>query len=286
MKILSDLSYAIYDVSSGEVECIDPTVEKKIPQGDIERGFAEKATELLYKYHFDWDIEQINQRRKSDRLRYALGINERYRSRSWDLPEEIADQILHILRERTDADSDEEALDIASIDGIPDFLACNRRNYSEFQFVEAKRGDELLQRTQVEWFRRFDFFTGKIAYVFDRPDNRDSFVKDHSLTDLFQTADGRPTIEDFDGRQELSAEELGRRVAELEVGDWVIFNERKKPIEVVGVEVTREVRGSEEFGVELVSSRGNRYLLSETGEFFVEKDNRRKLKWVQCVSET
>lgn len=285
MVVLSDLSFAIYDASSGKVETVDPTVEKRIPQGTIERGFAEKATELLYRHHFDWRVEKINQRRRSTRLSYALGIDDNNRSRSWDMPEGLGDYVLQLLRKNTDAESDDEALSIASVDGIPDFLVCNRRNIQEFQFVEAKREDELLQQTQSDWFTRFDFLTIKIMYVFDRPTDRDSFVENHSLSDLYQSAAQQPTVEDIDDRQELSPSEIAQRVTEMEVGDWVVFNERKKPLEVVGVDVPREVRGSEERGVELISLKGNRYLLSDSGEFFVEKDNRRKLKWVRKVSK-
>lgn len=285
MVVLSDLSFAIYDASSGKVETVDPAVEKRIPQGTIERGFAEKATELLYRHHFDWRVEKINQRRRSNRLSYALGIGDNNRSRSWDMPEGLGDYVLQLLRKNTDAESDDEALSIASVDGIPDFLVCNRSNIQEFQFVEAKREDELLQQTQSDWFTRFDFFTIKIMYVFDRPTDRDSFVENHSLSDLYQSAARQPTVEDIDDRQELSPSEIAQRVTEMEVGDWVVFNERKKPLEVGGVDVPREVRGSEERGVELISPKGNRYLLSDSGEFFVEKDNRRKLKWVRKVSK-
>ncbi|MFA9504913.1 hypothetical protein ACERIM_19325 [Natrinema sp. H-ect1] len=201
------------------------------------------------------------------------------------MPEDLADRVLEVLREHTGVDTDTEALETASIDGIPDFLICDRSDVLEFQFIEAKRQNEHLQQTQVGWFRQFNFFTNKIVYAFDQPADRDRFVETHSLTELFQSADHRQTVEEIKNRQELSPNELTQRVAELTVGDWVVFNERKKPMEVVGVDVAREVRGSEERGVELISPKRNRYLLSESGEFFVEKDNRRNLKWVSKVAK-
>lgn len=286
MVRISDVSFAIFDAGSGQVETVDPDEGIEIPQGSVERGFSEKATELLYKHHFDWHVEQINQRRKSGRLRYALGVDERDRSRSWEMPSDFGDYVVRLLRENTDTDSDVEALQRASIDGIPDFITCSSTDYREFQFVEAKRGTESLQQTQVEWFEQFDFFTSKIAYVFDEPADRDQFVAANTLSDLFGSAHHQPAVADIGGRQELSSNEIADRVATLEVGDWVVLNERKQPLEVVATDVVRDVRDDDEPGVAVMSSSGNRYLLSASGEFFVEKDNRRNLKWVQRVSET
>lgn len=281
MVSLNDLSFAIYDASTGDVATIDPQEQTTIPQGTIERGFAEKATEFLYEYHLDWGIEQINQRRKADRLTYALGIHRR--SRGWDMPEGFGKRVVQTLREHTDAESDRKAIRAASVDGIPDFIACNRRNIEEFQFVEAKRRQEHLQQTQVDWLREFDFFNIKIVYVFDQASLRDSFVEDNSLKDLYDGAARSRRVDQMDGRQELRTAEIAQRIGELTPGDSVMFNKRKRPVEVIGVNVKREVRGSVENGVEVVTPNGHRYLLSETGEFYVEKDNRRKLNWVQRV---
>lgn len=285
MVSLSDLSFAIYDISTGQVHSVDPSRDEKISQGTIERGFSEKATELLYGHHFRWHIEQINQRRKRNRLKYALERDNPTRDHVSDLPAELKQVLTRQLIEHTEVQSDHEALQAASIDGIPDFLACSPGDTTDFHFIEAKRGGESLQRTQVEWFQEFDFFPTRIVYVFDEAVDRDQFVASNSLERLLEGAEKKSSVDSMSERQELPTEEIARRIATLEVGDKVVFNNRKKPVEVVDIDIPREVRGREEKGVEIATPSGNRYLLSETGEFFVEKDNRRKLKWLRRVTE-
>lgn len=278
---MDELSFAIYDVSTGEVEPVDPGTSKEIVHADIERGFAEKATRSLYRHHFGHRVEDINQRRKGGRLEYALGIDESYRSQSWEMPAELGERVLGLIQDNLDVDSQNEASRIASVDGIPDILTCVPEDHHDFRFVEAKRGREKLLQSQVDWFRKFDFLPIRIVYVFNQATACERFVQENSLEELLAEAGEPQNLNMMEGRGELTDEEIARRVAGYEVGDRVTFNDRKTPLEVVGADdEVWKVRGSEETGVELVSTKGNKYLLSDSGEFFVEKENRRDLKWV------
>ena len=285
MKQLDDLSFAICDVSTEEIKKVDPDQSKEIPHPGMERGFAEKATTYLYEHQFNYAVENINQRRKRNRLKYALGIDETNRSQSWDMPAELGEHVVQLLQDHLDVRSGKKALQTASVDGIPDLLACRRDNYRDFQFIEAKRGRENLLQSQVDWFDKFDFFTIKIAFVFDSQDRCEVFIDEYDMKDLRARAGKVKNLEDMEDRVKLSNAEIATRLENLAVGDRITFNERAKPLEVVETDKTWVVRGEEESGVELRSGSGNRYLLTHSGDSYIEKENRRPLNWVPRIDE-
>lgn len=285
MKQLDDLSFAICDISTEEIKKVDPDQSKEIPHPGMERGFAEKATTYLYEHQFNYAVENINQRRKRNRLKYALGIDETNRSQSWDMPAELGEHVVQLLQDHLDVRSGKKALQTASVDGIPDLLACRRDNYRDFQFIEAKRGRENLLQSQVDWFDKFDFFTIKIAFVFDSQDRREVFIDEYDMKDLRARAGKVKNLEDMEDRVKLSNAEIATRLENLAVGDRITFNERAKPLEVVETDKTWVVRGEEESGIELRSGSGNRYLLTHSGDSYIEKENRRPLNWVPRIDE-
>lgn len=285
MPVLNDASFAIYDASNGMKDAVDPPEETKIFHPNKGRGYSEKALETLYKHHYGHQVEQINQRRKGDRLKYALGIDESNRSWAWDMPEGLGKTVLERIRDNLPVDSDKTALQFASVNGIPDFITCKKTDPTSFQFVEAKRKQENLNVSQVEWFKKFDFFTIKIAYVFDKEQKRDSFIEENTLEDLLDSAAPGTKLEQMEDRQVLSNDEIARRLQELKVGDKVMFNKRKTPLEVIGKDVTKEVRGSTMHGVQVESIKGNKYILSNKGDKYLKINNRLELKWVEKVTD-
>ncbi|MFP9191135.1 hypothetical protein ACLI4Q_05655 [Natrialbaceae archaeon A-CW1-1] len=89
-------------------------------------------------------------------------------------------------------------------------------------------------------------------------------------------------------RPALSPSELSARIKALEVGDKVVFQDRKNPLEVV----EHNAEGKNIVGVKIKSSfegkgpRGVYYILSYDGEYFQSSSAnfRRSLDWVMNVT--
>ncbi|WP_252697903.1 hypothetical protein [Natronosalvus vescus] len=89
-------------------------------------------------------------------------------------------------------------------------------------------------------------------------------------------------------RPALSQSELSARIKAMEVGDEVVFGDRKNPLEVV----EHNAEGNNIVGVRIKSSfdgkdpRGVYHILSYDGDYYQSSSNiaRRSLEWVMNVT--
>jgi hypothetical protein len=80
----------------------------------------------------------------------------------------------------------------------------------------------------------------------------------------------------------MSPKEIASVISDLEVGDRVLFNDRKTPLTVVEKDVTEQVMTKEVTGVK-VSLGGSSKVLSSDGMWYTGSTYRRKLWWIDVV---
>lgn len=92
-------------------------------------------------------------------------------------------------------------------------------------------------------------------------------------------------IPEVDEREDLSEEEIAKRIKGLHRGDRILFNDRKVPLKVTKKDMEGQVSiGDDLSGIE-VEGESVRYILSPTEAMFHRKGGivRRTLNWVQKV---
>jgi len=278
---LNDLSFAVYDVRSSDVGRFDPASETVVTYHDsLREGKAEYAVSELYN-HLGYRVRDINHK-ENHALKRALGIEgvmPRWAREKEELTE-VMELMKDLIIQHTDVNSSAEALDLVDTAGIPDLLIQNQSILQEFSFVEVKKESEQLQSSQAKWIEQFNFLPVKIAVVFRTQSRREDFIRKNSAEDLLQKANTRNTEE----RPELPSDEIANRLANVQEGDQILFNERKKPLTVIDTQVVSSGSGPDITGIKVISSQGNTYVLSENGDMYRSGYRfRRNLWWVEVL---
>lgn len=279
MTQLDELSFLQISYDNGEFEALDSDASVVIPSGYENRQFAENAVTRLFQ-NSGLRVRNVDQRWKSP-LRHALGIDDFYSSHdsSPAVPSNVTTDLRRVIQKNLPSREGDEPLDIVDINGIPDLLVFDEDDSSNYFFAEVKYGYERLSVVQIEWFDRFDFFDVRIVIVFDDESTRRKFEHGYSLERILSEATRKETFVDMDDRYEMGPEDIADILATLEVGDRLLFNERKQPLTVVETESTITGKATLR-GVELRSDRGKTYLLSEDGNHYLDPWNKRELRWV------
>lgn len=274
---LGDLSFAVYDLDTEEVEKYDPESDTKNHLGGGARGAAERAVARLYEEVLDWEASNINHRENTG-LKNILDAGAGY-----DLLDETQDArstlIDHIESDVIEHISDgQNPLDVLDDTGIPDLLVYSRSDPERYAFVEVKKPPESLRMSQKNWFTRFDYLPRKIACMFESVEHRDRFVQENSVEDLLENVVEEEELD----RPDMTPEEIASVLAEIDVGDELLFNDRKESYTVVEKGVTVQVLSKEITGVKVSSGR-SRTVLSSDGKWYRGSMYRRSLDWVEVV---
>jgi hypothetical protein len=279
---LNELSFAVYNIETGEVKTFDSDSDRRAFYEPLPEGGAEDAVSILYEDTLEWEALNINHKRLPNALKYALGFDEHYEfpSNAPDIPQSLVASIRSSIEQNVSDDSTESGLDIIEIDGIPDLLVYSKDTPSKFEFVEVKAPPEDLQDSQRKWLDRFDFLPRKIACMFTDEGSRQRFIENESFERLLE----KP-VDEKNQRTEMDSMEIASILKDVEVGDQLLFNDRKQPLTVVNENATAETFSHEVTGVKVSSRRGKNMVLSRDGEWFVGSMYRRSLWWVDVLDE-
>lgn len=278
---MDELSFAVFDVGTREVETFDPDSDRRAFYEPLPEGGAEGAVSILYEDTFKWATLNIDHKRLPTALKYALGFEDQYEfpSNCPDIPESLVKSIQSAIEQNCSDDLTESGLDVIDVVGIPDLLVYSKENPSRFEFVEVKSPPEDLLDSQRKWLDRFDFLPRKIMCVFQDSGYRDRFVREQSFGALLEKS-----VEENDPRPEMDSREIASVLEDVEVGDRLLFNDRRQPLTVVEKDATEDTLGHEITGVKVSSSRGSSMVLSRDGEWFTSM-YRRSLWWVDVLDE-
>ena len=275
--LLSELSFAVYDLETEETETFDPENDIKNHLHGNQDGAAERAVSRLYEDVLGWKASNINHK-ENDCLKNVLGIDNQYESpeNTPSAPSSLVESIKSDVQEYYSGE--EHPLDLLEINGIPDLLVYSGVSPEKYAFIEVKNPPEPLRIDQKNWFDRFDYLPRKIACMFSSVERRDRFVERNSFRELLNN----PTKDEDLDRAEMSPKEIASVISDLEVGDRVLFNDRKTPLTVVEKDVTEQVMTKEVTGVK-VSLGGSSKVLSSDGMWYTGSTYRRKLWWIDVV---
>lgn len=92
-------------------------------------------------------------------------------------------------------------------------------------------------------------------------------------------------IPEVSQREELTEDEIAEVIDGLRIGDWILFNDRKEPLEVTDLDAQGRVSIGESLSGVEVEGRSTRYILSPEERMYHSKSGivRRSLHWIQKI---
>lgn len=279
MHNLNDFAFAIYELTSKQSEALNPGTQATIYGGRDNRGLAENAVKALLSVHLDYSVCEIDHRRAYP-LRHGLGIDKFHRTRG--LPQEAPPEIINRIEKKVKESIEEEppvdSLGLLEREGIPDLMAWQDDD-AEPIFVEVKFQDESLHQAQIDWFSQFDFFDRWVAIVFESTNTRDKYIRNTTVDELLDSNE-----DEEDDPESMTQSQISDRLAVIEKGDRIRFNEFTTPLKVTGTDVTKEGKRTLT-GVEVKSVHGKRYVLSNEGDYYLDPWQPRRLTRVEIVDD-
>lgn len=144
---------------------------------------AELAAIGLYEELLDYHVG-ILYHKIHDPIKWAIGTSEKSTDRrryAGSIPTEVGEQIKNLIIENSNINSRDKALDHINGNGLPDLLVCDKQNNYDFYFVEVKGPSDSLQKSQIEWFSRFDYLPVKICNIFISKADQKRFIHKDSF---------------------------------------------------------------------------------------------------------
>ncbi|WP_109745689.1 VRR-NUC domain-containing protein [Salinigranum rubrum] len=282
-RTLSDLSFAVYEIESGDVDTYDPIDDSWVWHGNPIQGDAERAVERLFETTLGYGVRNIDHKQKYP-LQNALGLKLNHSRRSFISypPEWVPEYLTNEIVSKSSSVGDADPLDLVERDGIPDLLVYTKESPHECTLVEVKMPPETFEPTQIEWFKQFPFLDIRVACVFESQNQRDQFISSYTVEKLLQNV-----AQEAPDRPELPPSELRDVIEQVEVGDRILFNERQSPYTVVSTDATRSTNQREVSGIEVQSRNGNTYVLSEAGDWYCGNGPYcRSLWWAELITDS